>query len=360
MKLNNNQFYVYGAGTFGPTLVSYLVAQGKTPICVLDIMPRKAQLSGVQVLRPSEAKIDFSLPVVVSVIGYDKDIRALGFQQLMTVFEVFETFPQALYNFTLSGMNWMSAPKELQVVDTQINKLCNLLADDNSKDTLAKLVSFRKNPSKNTYPWPQGHEEYFPEDIPKLYQYDELKILDCGAFDGDTISAFYKRFKSKVSSYYAIEANARNLNRLKARLLNENIENDNWLSLHHLAVGDRIGEIEIADEGSASSISCVKSVEHTRTENVKLVTIDSLLGDKAINVLKMDIEGAEEWAIDGARSTIATHKPTLVLSIYHRPQDLWSLAFLVDSLTPNTYNYYIRHEGHWGFETVLYAIPKFL
>ena len=84
MKLNNNQFYVYGAGTFGPTLVSYLVAQGKTPICVLDIMPRKAQLSGVQVLRPSEAKIDFSLPVVVSVIGYDKDIRALGFQQLMT------------------------------------------------------------------------------------------------------------------------------------------------------------------------------------------------------------------------------------------------------------------------------------
>ncbi len=358
MKLNNNQFYVYGAGTFGPSLVSYLVSLGKRPICVLDIAPKKVQLSSVPVVRPSEVQIDFSLPVVVSVIGYDEDIRTLGFCKLMTVFEVFKTFPQALYNFTLSGMNWMSAPKELQAVDSCLKELSNLLVDEKSKDTLAKLVSFRKNPSSQTYPWPQGHEEYFPEDVPRLYQYEELKILDCGAFDGDTISAFYNRFKSKVRRYYAVEANTSNITNLKARLARENIEKGNWLSLHHVAVGDRNGQIDIADDGSASSILCNESSDQMRSEKVKLVTIDDLLDGSAINVLKMDIEGAEEWAIKGAKSTIVTHKPTLALSIYHRPQDLWYLAFLVESITPNTYNYYIRHEGHWGFETVLYAIPK--
>lgn len=360
MQLIDKQFYVYGAGTFGPSLVSYLVEQGKTPVAVLDMAPRQSELSGVPVTTPDDSSIDFSLPAVVSVIGYDDDIRALGFTELMTVTEVFDTFPKALYEFTVSGMNWMSPPKSAQVDQANIDKLNGLLVDEKSKQTLSQLVAFRENPNNETYPWPQGHEEYFPEDIPKLYQYNELKILDCGAFDGDTISAFYQRYSDKLSRYHAIEANTHNLANLKARLVNEGIESEPWLALHHVAVGDGVGEIQIANEGSASTISCVKSNDTANMETVKLVTIDSLIGDADINVLKMDIEGAEEVALKGAKTTIQKNKPTLALSVYHRPQDLWYLALLVESFVPDVYNFYLRHEGHWGFETVLYAIPKAL
>lgn len=47
--------------------------------------------------------------------------------------------------------------------------------------------------------------------------------------------------------------------------------------------------------------------------------------------LKFDVEGAEHAALCGAEKTIRTHRPTLLVSAYHRPQDLYDLPRLISS-----------------------------
>jgi hypothetical protein len=69
----------------------------------------------------------------------------------------------------------------------------------------------------------------------------------------------------------------------------------------------------------------------------------------------MNIEGAELEALEGARESIRRWAPTLAISAYHRPSDLWQVAALARSLRPDYRLYFRQHDGG-VIETVLYAI----
>lgn len=76
------------------------------------------------------------------------------------------------------------------------------------------------------------------------------------------------------------------------------------------------------------------------TERVEIITLDScveqLRDDSDIGLIKVDIEGAEQALLSGARQTIARFRPTLLLSIYHSatgffeirpPIESWDLGY---------------------------------
>lgn len=70
----------------------------------------------------------------------------------------------------------------------------------------------------------------------------------------------------------------------------------------------------------------------------------------------MDVEGAERPAILGAEKTIKTFSPALLISLYHRNEDLFDLPLLIHQLNPE-YKLYIRHELYIpAWETNLYAV----
>jgi hypothetical protein len=72
----------------------------------------------------------------------------------------------------------------------------------------------------------------------------------------------------------------------------------------------------------------------------------------------MDIEGAEMEALLGASSVLLRDLPHLAISVYHKPEDLWTLGTFINSLCTNKYNFFLRNYGHQTFDTFLYAIPK--
>ena len=91
---------------------------------------------------------------------------------------------------------------------------------------------------------------------------------------------------------------------------------------------------------------------------VQCTAIDDVLPNFAPNLIKMDIEGAEYDAILGARNTIASYLPGLAISLYHRPEHIWQLPFLVENIAPKKYQFFVRSHALNGFELVLYAIPS--
>ena len=70
----------------------------------------------------------------------------------------------------------------------------------------------------------------------------------------------------------------------------------------------------------------------------------------------MDVEGAEREAIWGASRTISRFGPMLMISLYHRNEDIFELPILISRLNPK-YKLYIRHQLYIpAWETNLYAV----
>ena len=112
--------------------------------------------------------------------------------------------------------------------------------------------------------------------------------------------------------------------------------------LHFSAKGD-MGS-SISDEGEVK---------------VSVDAIDNFVGDSKIDLIKMDVEGAELKALEGAKKILKRDKPFLALSAYHRKEDLITLPQFINNLNCN-YKFYLRKhfDAATLYDFVLYAIPK--
>jgi hypothetical protein len=61
--------------------------------------------------------------------------------------------------------------------------------------------------------------------------------------------------------------------------------------------------------------------------------------------------------LEGATETLKRDNPILLLSIYHRRDDLFKLQKYLINLNLN-YKYYIRHYSLSVAKTILYCIPN--
>jgi hypothetical protein len=71
----------------------------------------------------------------------------------------------------------------------------------------------------------------------------------------------------------------------------------------------------------------------------------------------MDVEGGEKEALEGCRKTIELWKPKMLVSAYHRSEDLYALPMQIRRLCPE-YRFYFRHYRYIpAWDTNLYCIP---
>jgi FkbM family methyltransferase len=86
------------------------------------------------------------------------------------------------------------------------------------------------------------------------------------------------------------------------------------------------------DAKDSARDSFVRPVENASYIEVPLTTVDKLAAElnlPRVDFIKMDIEGAEQRAIAGARQTIAKYRPRMALCIYHLVDDPVKIPRLV-------------------------------
>jgi len=76
---------------------------------------------------------------------------------------------------------------------------------------------------------------------------------------------------------------------------------------------------------------------------------------KRVNLIKMDIEGAEMSALKGASKIIRKFKPMLAISAYHKPEDLWQIPIKIKELNVK-YKIFFGHHSPLQWESVYYAL----
>ncbi len=109
----------------------------------------------------------------------------------------------------------------------------------------------------------------------------------------------------------------------------------------------------------SSSHITEQAVDDAEGITIDTISIDHFVGKREIekiDFIKMDIEGAELPALQGARKTLLRDRPQLAICIYHQQSDYYQIPLYLDSILEN-YHYRLEHYTAWAFESVWYAIP---
>ena len=226
---------------------------------------------------------------------------------------------------------------------SQYTHIFNLLYDEKSKEIFTKIINFKIS---FDYKFMQGFtnryaEQYFDKEIiPPL---KNIHFFDGGGYVGDTASEVIKNYPD-FEKIYLVEPIKENIRIAKRELAHyKNIE---FLTC---GVSNERTTLFFNEEKSFSSIY------GKGTQSVQVDTIDNLVKSK-VDYIKLDIEGAEQDALFGAKNTIKKYHPILAICVYHKAEDWYKIPQIVLNIEPN-YKIYLRHYMEGIFETVMYFIP---
>jgi FkbM family methyltransferase len=182
------------------------------------------------------------------------------------------------------------------------------LADDQSRQILDDLLSFRLTgnyASMTPYSF-RPRDQYF-EDFLELGSKEIF--VDAGGFDGDTTELFVDRYPD-YEKIYLFEPSLSNLAKARIRL-----NGCRAVEFVHLGLSDTEGKVSFnPDGGSASSISSSGPCQ------IDVITLDRQIHGR-VTFIKMDLEGWEIKALQGAKLHIVEEHPTLAIAVYHHPSD---------------------------------------
>lgn len=207
----------------------------------------------------------------------------------------------------------------------------NLLADEESKRVYLDIINFKIS----------GKVEYlFNTFCDKNQVYKEIlrltdneSIVDLGAYDGDTIKEFTDFTGGKYNHIFALEPDEKNYKKLVRNT--EGMDNIDTFNMGAWNKKDTLIFDKKAGRNSRLSSSGVP---------VNVTDLDSLISSP-VTMIKMDIEGAELKALDGARKTIKKYKPKLYVCAYHRNEDLFALPIKINELYDG-YKIKFRHSPY--------------
>jgi len=223
-------------------------------------------------------------------------------------------------------------------------KLYNELADFESKRAMILfIVQKLTGTAKKEF---SENKQYFDKDIFKPSENEVF--VDCGAYNGDTVIAFREWLNNsgieKWKKIIAFEADTNNFEEMKKNL--QDYENTELLPM---GVWDKDTILHFNNEGSISSGVTENGIE------ISVTTIDNAVKNENVTFIKMDIEGSELRALQGAAETIRRCRPKLAICIYHKKEDMIEIPKYIKSLSPD-YKFYLRSYDEHAVETVLYAI----
>lgn len=221
--------------------------------------------------------------------------------------------------------------------------LYDRLADEKSKDVLNNLLNFRISGDLD---YMQG----FRHD-PKGQYFDkviDLKsgevFVDAGGYDGQTAIEFIKRCPN-YKSIHIFEPDPKNLT-----LARNNLSGNSNIYFYMMGLAESRKTLRFSSgEGSASKLCETGDVE------IEVDAIDNRIKE-TISLIKMDIEGAEGIALQGARGHILNDHPKLAICCYHKFDDFWKIPEQILA-TREDYLIYLRHYEEGFVETVMYFIP---
>ena len=197
--------------------------------------------------------------------------------------------------------------------------------------------------------------------IKKLNNNYKLFLIDCGCNFG--FYSFYTASLSNENKVISIEASS---NTLKEFGENLKINNFNNIKVLNNAVSDRDNQKMEFNESDKDWESSLLSSKFTIKEKnlVNSITIDSLLKDTNLDnkllILKIDVEGFDLNVLDGAKKTIESKTPFIIIefSKYIFKNTKFNYEYLSNFLKIFNYQIYNKNGDMLNVENILKLLEK--
>lgn len=215
----------------------------------------------------------------------------------------------------------------------ELQQTCEALADERSREVFLDLLRYkltgRIDPLMKTE---DDRREVLCQLLP-LSQHEAF--VDLGAYNGDTVAEFLAACDGEFDAIYALEPDGKNFKKMGKRLDEMGLGTDARIHLHNAAAWSEPTTLYFAAKAGRNSTVTAAGRE-TPAESV-----DHVLGGARASYLKLDVEGSEREALAGAAETIRRHRPKILLSAYHRSEDLFALPMQINSIAEG-YRFYLR------------------
>lgn len=344
------EYIFYGAVDLCTTIIeramAYVEKLGGNVVCFIDDNPEKQadsryprKVYGKNILKDYPSAIIVILSSAVKEIC--DELKRNGFDNKVLAYPLFRWwFPCSdIVEVNQYINNWTEKNTE---------KLRDIyqLEDGETERILSAIVEQRKMKEfdfvdVNTM-FGFHYKEYFNDSTLRPDEND-LTIMDCGAYQGDSLSRMLSIFGERVKKSYAVEPDADNIRVAKQRLSNIN-------SVEYIEAG------VAADNGICRFSSNEMNGQLTDDGDVEVSVqkIDSIIHEVNGKLcITMDVEGNEVAAIKGGTEVIRKYRPYIIACLYHKPKDVLEVPEAIKEICAD-YDFYLRAGTH----TECYAIPR--
>ena len=338
LKNADKPILLYGMGNGADMIIKVLESYGidYEDTFASDGFVRGHSFHGKRVLSFSEAKEKYGDFIIIVTFAVHDDKTMSFISELSDNFE--------LYAPTVSVVD--GSPFTLEFFkdnEDNFKKAYEMLADEKSKEDYLNILRFKLSGDVKYLLKAHSEKMKLYDDVLSLSE-DEA-IVDLGAYDGDTIREFLNVTGGKYKSIIALEPDEKNFRKLERKT--EGLPN---LTRLNLGAWDKEETLYFAK----------KSGRNSRLEEsgvpVSFNSVDNIVKEK-VTFIKMDIEGAELKALEGAKNTVALYKPNLYVCAYHRNEDMFTLPFKIKELFEGYKIYFRQHPYIPAWESNFYAIP---
>ncbi|MBQ7338884.1 MAG: FkbM family methyltransferase [Clostridia bacterium] len=343
----NKQILLYGTGNGADKICEVCAHYGirVEGFFASDDFVRGQSFRGKTVLRFSEACARYGADNILVLVAFASalpDVMA----NVQAVASVCETYiPEVpVRGDTLFTREYARAHL------AELEEVFALLADERSRQVLCDTVRFRLTGELSLLRATEDDKQTVMTTI--LRPADYRSFCDVGAYDGDTIRELLA-ISPQLTRIHAIEPDRRNYRKLLAAV--EGLPPHLNVTLHNCAAWDKEEALLFDDSGNRNA-----GYDPTakRTAAVQGRQIDALLDGERVDYIKYDVEGSDAQALCGSAATIRAQRPDLLLSLYHRTEDIFALPLLLHEICPDYKLRMRRYPYIPAWDLNLYAVTR--
>ncbi len=339
----NKKIVIYGMGNGADKIISVCDSYGIeiSDFFASDGFVRGQIFHGKRVMSFSEIKEKYGADNIIVLVAFASSLPDV-MQKIADVSRECETY---IPDVPVRGTNVFCDNFENEHKD-KIDQAYRLLSDDRSREVFRGVIDFRRSGRLDILTSTANDRS---EVMAELLNFDRYKVAaDIGAYNGDTAKELTE-LCPHIERIIALEPDRRNFRKLSTYAETEKrvipINAAAWKENTTLIFDDSGNRNAGLDEDGSSR----------RHAEVDAVALDSLIKEK-VDYIKYDVEGAEKQAIEGTAETIKKYHPDLLISVYHRTEDLHELILQIHSIAPEYKLYLRRYPYIPAWDLNLYAI----
>ena len=323
---------MYGMGNGADKILSVCERYGivVSDFFASDGFVRGHSFHGKTVLSYSEVKEKYGADNIIVLLSFASSLPSV----LDTIYKVADECELYAPDVPVCGDNLFCREFYEENIE-KIKEARSLFADDTSREIFDNVIAYKLTGNIDCLRKAQTDKRDTYNGI--LCAKEIKTAIDAGAYNGDTVRELAE-YAPELNTVFALEPDRRNF-----RKLSEYAESEERFEVKPVQSAAWNESTTLMYDASGNRNAGVNTGAK-KTVEVSAIAIDSLTSDR-VDYIKYDVEGAEREALMGSRRIIREHCPALLVSAYHRSEDIFELVLLIHSLCPS-YKLYLRRQQY--------------